>query len=136
MLTSVTTIPVRYAETDQMGVVHHSNYPIYFEAGRTEFFQQHLMPYPEMEKLGLFAPVLSYEVSIKGRASYGHTLSVETRPAWMKGVRVAISYRVTRDGLDVASGSTVHALVGADMKPVHPRSFGELYPMLTRAFAV
>ena len=135
MLYSQTALPVRYAETDQMGVVHHSNYPIYFEAGRTDFFQEHLVPYREMEKLGLFAPVLSYQVAISGRATYGHTLVVETRPDWLKGVRLTMSYRITRDGVEVATGSTLHALVGADMKSVHPRSFGELYPMLLRVFA-
>jgi acyl-CoA thioester hydrolase len=135
MLFTVSTIAVRYAETDQMGVVHHSNYPVYFEAGRTDFFHQHLVHYTEMEKLGLFAPVISYGVEIKGRATYGDVLELETRPAGLKGLRLSMAYRITGKAGLIASGSSTHALVTANLKPAHPRVFGELYDRLKRAFA-
>ena len=45
MVSSITEIEIRYAETDLMGVVHHSHYPVYFEQGRTSYFQEHLKPY-------------------------------------------------------------------------------------------
>lgn len=131
---SLSHIAVRYAETDQMGVVHHSHYPVYFEQGRTDFFIQHLRPYAEFEAQGILAPVLSYQVEILGRAGYGDTLRVRTRPDWMKGVRLQMSYLLDIDGRPVAQGSSLHGLVGADLKPVNPRRFGPLYQQLGKVF--
>ncbi len=131
---SLSQFAVRYAETDQMGVVHHSHYPVYFEQGRTDFFIQHLKPYSEFEAQGILAPVLSYQVEILGRAGYGDVLNVRTRADWMKGVRLQMSYQVDVSGHPVARGSSLHALVGADLKPANPRRFGPLYQDLSKVF--
>lgn len=128
-------IPVRYAETDKMGVVHHSHYPVYFEQGRTDFFEKFLQPYSAFEEQGIFAPVLSLQLEILGRATYGDVLYLRTRPDWLKGVRLQMSYRVERaDQAEVARGHTLHALVNQDLKPVHPRTFGALYEQLREVF--
>lgn len=128
-------IAVRYAETDRMGVVHHSHYPVYFEQGRSEFFVQHLKPYAEFEAQGILAPVLSYQVEILGRATYGDTLHLTTRADWLKGVRLQMSYAVHRaDGGAVARGHSLHALVGANLQPVNPRRFGPLFEQLRQVF--
>lgn len=136
MLESHTRLVIRYAETDRMGLVHHSHYPVYFEAGRTDFFAEHLMHYHEFEQLGLFAPVLELELKLEGRASYGDVLWLVTRPLWMKGVRLAMGYEINReeDRALVATGSTVHALVGRDLCAVHPRHFQEPYQALKTVF--
>ena len=117
-----------------MGVVHHSNYPIYFEHGRTLFFEEHLVGYQEFEQQGLFCPVLSYTVSIKGSLSYGHTLRLETFPSAFKGLKVSMAYRgYQRDSL-VVEGETTHAITGPQRKPVHPRNLPPLYRMLKERF--
>jgi acyl-CoA thioester hydrolase len=131
---SLSQIAVRYAETDQMGVVHHSHYPVFFEQGRTDFFIQHLRPYAEFEAQGILAPVLSYQVEILGRAGYGDLLQLRTRADWMKGVRIQMSYALEIEGRGVARGSSLHALVGRDLKPANPRSFGPLYQELIKVF--
>ena len=132
---SLSLIAVRYAETDRMGVVHHSHYPVYFEQGRTDYFVQHLQPYTEFESQGLLAPVLSYQVEILGRATYGDTLLLTTRADWIKGVRLQMSYQVSQQGGQaVARGHSLHALVGANLQPVHPRTFGPLYEQLRKVF--
>ena len=136
MLSSRTLIPIRYAETDRMGVVHHSHYPVFFEAGRTDFFAEHLIHYDDMERQGVFAPILELKLEIAGRASYGDTLSVLTFPTWLKGLRLAMHYRVERqDGVAVASGSSLHALCDAQLKPLHPRKFPQLYARLRDVFS-
>lgn len=72
-ISSQTLISIRYAETDRMGVVHHSHYPVFFEAGRTDFFAEHLIHYHEMEKRGLFAPILRLEMEDPGAGHlWGH----------------------------------------------------------------
>ncbi|MBS2033520.1 acyl-CoA thioesterase [bacterium] len=131
---SLSQIPVRYAETDRMGVIHHSHYPVYFEQGRTDFFIEHLRPYAEFEAQGVQAPVLSYQVEILGRATYGDLLKVSTRADWMKGVRLQMSYRIRVEEREVAAGSSLHALVDSTMKPVNPRKFPELYQELLKVF--
>lgn len=132
---STSHIPVRYAETDQMGVVHHSHYPVYFEQGRTEFFEQHLIPYREFESQGLFAPVLSYRVELKGRLGYGDTLRLEVFPSLFKGLRVGMGYRgYNGDGL-VVEGESLHALTGPDLKPLHARHLPPCYKLLKEKFS-
>ena len=132
---SKSLIAVRYAETDQMGVVHHSHYPVYFEQGRSEFFEQYLVPYAEFERAGLWAPVLSFEVEILGRAGYGDHLQLTTSADWLKGVRLQMSYHIEQsNGQPVARGSTLHALVGPKMQPINPRRIGPLFERLQEAF--
>ncbi len=117
-----------------MGVVHHSHYPVYFEQGRTEFFQQHLLPYSDFEAQGLFAPVLSYTVELKGRLGYGDTLALEVFPSAIKGLRLAMKYRGFNGDTLVVTGESVHALTGPDLKPLHPRHLPDAYRLLRDTF--
>lgn len=134
MTFSTSLIEVRYAETDQMGVVHHSHYPVYFEQGRTEFFQQHLRPYQEFEAQGLLCPVLSYSVSLQGRLGYGDKLRLETFPVKFKSLRVIMGYRGYNGDSKVVEGESVHALTGPDLVPLHPRKLPDCYQYLKERF--
>lgn len=134
MLISYCDIVVRYAETDQMGVVHHSNYPIYFEHGRTLFFEEHLVGYQEFEAQGLFCPVLSYSVSLLGKLSYGHTLRLETFPSAFRGLKVSMAYRGFQGDKMIVEGETTHAITGPNLRPLHPRNLPELYQRLKERF--
>jgi acyl-CoA thioester hydrolase len=134
-LLSESHIPVRYAETDQMGVVHHSHYPVYFEQGRTEFFERHLLPYREFEAQGLFAPVLSYRVDLKGRLGYGDTLRLEVFPTMFRALRVSMGYRGYNGPTLVVEGESTHALTGPDLRPLHPRRRPPGYAVLKQRFS-
>lgn len=59
-----TEMVVRYAETDQMGNAHHSNYPVWFEIGRTDFFKKIGFPYSQIKSMGIFIAAERYEVGI------------------------------------------------------------------------
>lgn len=133
-IVQVTELAVRYAETDQMGVVHHSHYLVYFEVGRTEFFERYLCHYAEMERQGLRAPVLEVSYKLHSGARYGDVLRLETRPEWLRGLRLEMSYRVTRQQDLVATGFTRHALLGADMRPVRKERLGALYTRVQSVF--
>ena len=132
---SLSQIEVRYAETDMMGVVHHSHYPVYFEQGRTRFFQQFLRPYQGYEAQGLFAPVLSYQVELKGRLTYGETLSLVTFPLEFKGLKITMGYRGSVDDRPVVEGHSVHALTGVGLKRLHPRRLPDCYQELKNTMA-
>lgn len=113
-----------------MGVVHHSHYPVYFEQGRTEYFQKHLKPYQEFEADGLFAPVLEYRVELKGHLGYGDVLLLETYPTLCKGLRVAMGYEGFVNEKLVVRGESVHALTGPNLVPLHPRKLPSSYRFL------
>lgn len=76
---SETYIEVRYYETDQMGIVHHSNYIRYFECGRHQFLIDAGLPIMEIERMGVVMPVVSVECHYKIPAKMGDTLRVISR---------------------------------------------------------
>ena len=113
-----------------MGVVHHSHYPVFFEQGRTRYFQEFLKPYQEFEEEGLLAPVISYQVQLKGRLGYGDTLRLETFVVKFKGLRVIMGYRGYNADSLVVEGESIHALTDPQLKPLHPRHLPDGYDFL------
>jgi len=78
MFITETQIRVRYAETDQMGVVYHSNYFLYFESARTESIRQLGFTYAEMEKMGIVMPVIDVHCRYLRPAVYDDLLTIKT----------------------------------------------------------
>ena len=78
MIISQTKLIVRYAETDQMGVVHHSNYPIWYEAGRTDFIKKMGMPYSFIESQGIMLPLIELLSNYKGTSKYKDEIIIKT----------------------------------------------------------
>lgn len=78
MFTTTTKIRVRYAETDQMGIVYHSNYFLYFETGRTESIREMGFTYADMESMGVIMPVSDVHCRYLRSAKYDDLLTVKT----------------------------------------------------------
>jgi acyl-CoA thioester hydrolase len=116
-----TTVRVRYAETDQMSVVYHSNYLIWFEVGRVELLRQLGFSYLEMEQDGLGLPVVEIKCRYKHPARYDDEILVRTWLAKMRTSLVRFHYELLRksDGQLLAEGESVHVVVGKDMKRTH-----------------
>lgn len=116
-----TDIKVRYAETDQMGVVHHSNYFHWFEVGRTEFLDSLGMTYSQVEQEGIFMPLIESHCKYIIGAKYEDKLIIRTKITEIKHARVWFSYEVIRikDNNLLAEGSTVHAFTGTNFKPLN-----------------
>ncbi|HET8646793.1 MAG TPA: thioesterase family protein, partial [Vicinamibacteria bacterium] len=110
---SVSTVRVRYAETDQMGVAWHGNYLAWFEVGRTDLLRRHGLTYRELEAGGLRLPVIGTEVTYLKPAHYDDVLEIRTTVGEMRGARVRFTYEVHRDGTPgpLARGATNHAAV-------------------------
>lgn len=89
-------IRVRYAETDAMGFLHHSNYFVYFEMGRTELFRAQGGNYREMEDRGLYLVVVKVECSFKVPARYDDELTLVTRIARVTPAKLEHEYEVRR----------------------------------------
>jgi acyl-CoA thioester hydrolase len=129
MLSSVTKIRVRYADTDQMKFVYYSKYLEYFEQGRSDLLREVGMPYPQIEEMGYYLPVVESYVKYHQPARYDDLLEVNTVLREVPVVLVRIEYQVLRpdDSANIAEGHTVHCVVDAATgKPVRaPKAFVE-----------
>lgn len=110
---SLHTIRVRYAETDQAGMAHHSAFLPWFEAGRVELLRNLGKPYQEFEAEGLHFPVREAFCRYWVPARFDDILLVETTIEEVGGASVRFGYRITRetDTTLVAEGYTLHACV-------------------------
>ena len=112
-------VRVRYGETDQMGVVYHPNYLLYFETGRTELMRAAGVTYSEMEKSGVFLVVTEASCKYRAAAKYDQELRVVTRIDEVGKARIRFSYRVLGpDGTLLAEGHTELASVDKSKTPV------------------
>jgi acyl-CoA thioester hydrolase len=112
-------VRVRYAETDQMGVVYHANYLIWFEVGRVEFIRQLGMDYKSMESEdGALIAVVEATARYKAPARYDDELIIRTTLAGVRGPIVRFRYAIVRaaDETLLCEGETTHIVVGRDMK--------------------
>jgi acyl-CoA thioester hydrolase len=104
----VTELRVRYAETDQMGVVYHANYLAWCEVGRTEFIRTGGMSYRQMEEAGVALAVADASMRFHAPARYDDVVRVETTLTDVRSRSVTFDYLITRadDGARLVSAST------------------------------
>ena len=103
---------VRYAETDQMGVVHHSVYAVWFETARSAFSRAVGLPYVEWERRGVLLMVSDLTCRFRRPARYDDELTIGVRVAEIASRRVVFEYRVTGPGGELlAEGETRHLVV-------------------------
>jgi acyl-CoA thioester hydrolase len=115
---SASSVRVRYAETDQMGVAYHGNYFEWFEVGRTDLLRSHGVSYKELEAQDLHLPVIEAQARFVRPALYDDVLEIRTEVSALSGARVTFAYEVCRgnDGV-LATGSTSHAAVDGRGRP-------------------
>jgi acyl-CoA thioester hydrolase len=116
---STSRVRVRYAETDQMGVVYYANYFVWFEVGRTDLLRAMGGTYRQLESDGVFLPVIEAACTYSRPSHYDEDLEIRTRGELLSPIRVRFAYEVTRqsDGVLTATGHTVHAAVNRDGRP-------------------
>ncbi|MBO1004601.1 acyl-CoA thioesterase [Pseudogracilibacillus auburnensis] len=122
-----TEIEVRYQETDQMGVVYHANYLVWFEIGRTKYIEQLGFTYTALEEIDVVSPVIDAQISYKKPIKYGDNVFVETWLEDYDGIRTTYGYKVTNGNDEIAvTGSTKHVVVQKDsfkpllLRRIHP----------------
>ncbi len=104
-------IRVRYSETDAMGFLHHANFFVYFEMGRTELFRAQGGNYRTMEERGLFFVVAKLECSFKTPAKYDDELTLKTRIERMTPAKLEHAYELTRGSTVIATAKSILACV-------------------------
>jgi len=116
---STSRVRVRYAETDQMGVVYYANFFVWFEVGRADLLRASGWNYREMELDGFSMPVIEAHCTYRESAKYDEEIEVRTWGALLSPVRVQFTYEVVRaaDAATLATGTTVHATLDRAGRP-------------------
>lgn len=122
---SVTTLQVRvrYAETDQMGVVYYANYLVWFELGRVEVLRALGLSYHTLEvEHDRILPVVEANCRYRAPARYDDVVVIEARPSMLRGSVLKFAYRILRKNADdtepllLAEGETVHVVCDRDFQ--------------------
>lgn len=133
MLISTKKIEVRYAETDQMGIVYHANYLIWMELGRTQLIKDLGFNYAQMEVDGILVPVLDVAASYKKPLRYGEVATVKTWIEEYDGIRITYGYEIYNQEEELAvTGFTKHTCVKKDS--FRPISVKRSYPHWHEAY--
>ena len=121
-----TEVRVRYAETDQMGVVYYANYLVWFEIGRVEVLRSLGFSYRQLEQEhGCILPVIEATCRYRASARYDDQILIESRPALLRGPIIKFAYRILRKETNgseptlLAEGETVHVVCDREMKKKH-----------------
>jgi len=112
-------VRVRYAETDQMGVVYHGNYAQYFEMGRVEWLRNLGVSYKSIEEAGIMLPVVSLTMNYKKPARYDDLLTVRTILKKQEGVKIEFDYEIFNENAELLT-TGYSMLVFVDMKTGRP----------------
>jgi acyl-CoA thioester hydrolase len=129
------TFRVRYAETDAMGIAHHSSYVIWMEAGRTEFMRAFGFTYRQLEEMGVVMPVLEINVRYRFSAVYDDEIRVSTWVDELTRTRIKLAYSITLlpDDKLLAEGSSLHTFTNREGRPIrithHPEAWSRLQSM-------
>lgn len=111
------TIRVRYAETDRMGLLHHANYLIYFEQGRTELMRANDLSYKDLEDQGYLLVLTKLEVRYRWPARYDDVLTLKTTVVRTTAVRIDHRYELSCGGRLLAEGTSTLACVDREGQP-------------------
>lgn len=123
--TSEVKLVVRYAETDRMGIVHHSNYPIWYELGRTDYIKQLGLPYSKVEEEGIMLPLIELKCSYKGSSTYEDEILVKTSVIEFTPIKIKFHYEVFKNNgkVPINIGETLHVWTKSDLKPVNIKKY-------------
>ena len=117
MISFETKIRVEYHHTDQMGIVHHSNYVKFFEVARTEWLRAMGITYAEMERRGVMMPIVDVAVKYRNPALYDELISVTAFVDEAPMVRMTFRYEVRgEDGREIATGSTTLGFIDSQTR--------------------
>ncbi len=128
-----TEVRVRYAETDQMGVVYYANYLVWFELGRVELLRSLGLAYSKLEvDHGCILPVIEVKCKYRSPAKYDDEILIESWPSLVRGSVIRFAYRILRKAHDggentlLAEGETVHVVCDDQLqrKPL-PQHYAE-----------
>ena len=129
---------INYYETDQMGIVHHSNYIRFFEEARIDYLKQFGMDYRAMEEMGIIIPVTFARCQYLVPLRFEDEVVIDVRLTKYDGIKMELSYEIRQKetGQLCTTGETGHCFLNGDMKPIRmKREFPELFTKLKELVA-
>lgn len=127
-LTSRLGLRVRFCETDLMGIVHHANYLVYFEAGRVDWLHRRGVAYEDWAKRGIHLPVVESKLRYRKAARFDEELIVESTLAELHRATLRYAYRILRGPDLLCEGDTLLACVGPNLTPMRiPADIAEVF---------
>ncbi len=128
MISCTSQIRVRYADTDQMKIVHHARFFEYFEIARSDLLRSIGMSYSDVEKRGFYLPVIEAHARYKSPAYYDELITVTSVMRDRPVVKMKIEYEVTRNDTVLATGYTIHGFIDSSTgRPIRsPEFFDDL----------
>lgn len=124
----------QYYETDQMGIVHHSNYIRWFEEARTDFLEQAGYSYKRFEDEGIISPVLEVHAQYKSMVRYSDIVNIEVHMRAFNGLKFTLEYIISDSitGKVCVTGTSEHCLLDKDSKPIRLKKVNpQLYELLS-----
>ena len=123
---------VQYYETDMMGLTHHSNYIRWMEEARLDYLEQAGLPYDQLEKMGVFSPVVSVECKYRTPTTFPEQVCIAVAVEGFNGVRLRFRYEMRNGDRPVASARSEHCFVNGEGKLLRlKRDHPELYERLS-----
>lgn len=132
--TSETRLTVRYAETDMMGIVHHSRYYPWFEQARTDFVKKIGYTYSELEKMGFMLPLTETQCRYHYGLTYEDEVLITCRIEKLTVARIRFVYEVFKmpEMRKMSEGSTEHGIVDGNMRPINAKkAFPDVWEKLS-----
>lgn len=131
-----TKIKVRYQETDQMGVAHHSVYPIWYEEARTNFIKSCLkISYSQIEEKGILFPLSKLSCKYIKPALYEDILTIQVYLKNVSPVKIDFEYKIFKDNELINTGYTEHPFVNKDFKLINLKKYNlEIYNLINSAY--
>lgn len=114
-----TYVKIRYAETDQMGVVYHGNYPQYLEIARIEWLASLGISYKKMEEEGVMLPVYELNLKFRKSAKFDDQIRIDTRLKKKPGVRIEFEYKIFNQNQELLTEAET-TLIFMDIKKNRP----------------
>ncbi len=134
-MVTITHHTVRRDEIDRMGIVHHSNYLVWFENGRKEYFKKAGLPLSEIRAKGFFLPLSEMNCEFRRPARHGEELVIETRMTFLSCVKLKFEYTVydaSGRNSPLALGRTVHAWTDRKIRAVNlEKAAPEIYVFIS-----
>lgn len=124
---------IQYYETDQMKIVHHSNYIRWFEEARVFWLEAYEMGYDKMEAMGIISPVLSAQAEYKSMSRFGESVCIEVKLLRYNSIKFSLAYTVKdkESGAVRCTGETKHCFLNEKGRPI---SLKKSYPEIHEVF--
>ena len=125
----------KYYETDQMGIIHHSNYIRWMEEARVDFFNQIGISYKKMEEMGIISPVLEVKCKYERMVRFGDVISIQIKVEKYTGVKLVLSYEMvnTSDNAVCTKAESSHCFLNKENKLISlKKEYPEIHKLLAK----